>query len=182
MSLLPFPRILATIALCLAAAGLSCCSSSPMIELSSSIASQACENTKRELPCPPWDEMYEIQGVYSFDFVTPDDELDHGTPDVLILTPQAHGEYRYGVTIFHIFQGHNLDDPEMTCHLNCELKNGVVTVPELPADNVIGKKGPYSISFKRDEQNHIIGLIVKETNASEEETHYRKNIGHQDFK
>ena len=182
MSLLPFPRILATIALCLAAVGLSCCSSSPMIELSSSIASQACENTKRELPCPPWDEMYEIQGVYSFDFVTPDDELDHGTPDVLVLTPQAHGEYLYGVTIFHIFQGHNLDDPEMTCHLNCELKNRVVTVPERPADNVIGKKGPYGISFKRDEQNHIIGLIVKETNASEEETHYRKNIGHRDFK
>ena len=178
-----FPRILATTALCLAAMGLNSCSSSPMIELSSSIASQACENTKRELPCPPWDEMYEIQGVYSFDFVTPDGELDHGTPDVLVLTPQAHGEYRYGVTIFHIFQGHNLDDPEMTCHLNCELKkNGLVTVPERPADNVIGKKGPYSISFKRNEQNHIIGLIVKETNASEEETHYRKNIGHRDFK
>ena len=182
MPMLPFHKILATTALCLAAVGLSCCSTSPMIALPSSIASQACENTERELPCPPWDEMYEIQGVYSFDFVTPDDELDHGTPDVLILTPQAHGEHLYGVTIFHIFQGHHLDDPEMTCHLNCELEKGVITVPELPADNVIGKQGPYSISFKRDEQNHIIGLIVKEANASEEETHYRKNIGHRDFK
>ena len=180
--MLPVHKLLATTALCLAAVGLSCCSTSPMIELSCSIASQACENTKRELPCPPWDEMYEIQGVYSFEFVTPDDELDHGTPDVLVLTPQAHGEYRYGVTIFHIFQGHHLDDPEMTCQLNCELEKGVITVPELPADNVIGKQGPYSISFKRDEQNHIIGLIVKEANASEEETHYRKNIGHRDFK
>ena len=182
MTKFQFTRILANSALCLAAVGLNSCSTSPMIELSRSIASQACENTKRELPCPPWDELYEIQGVYSFDFVTPDDGLDHGTPDVLVLTPQAHGEYRYGVTIFHILQGHHLDDPEMTCHLNCELKNGVITVPERPYDNLIGKIDPYSISFKRDEQNHIIGLIVKEAGATEEETHYRKNIGHRDFK
>ena len=178
----PFHRILTTTALCLAAMGVNSCSTSPMIELSRSIASQACENTKRELPCPSWDELYEIQGVYSFDFITPDDGLDHGTPNVLILTPQTHGEHLYGVTIFHIFQDHHLDDPEMTCHLNCELKNGVITVPERPYDNLIGKQGPYSISFKRDEQNHIIGLIVKDANVADEETHYRKNIGHRDFK
>ena len=180
--MVPFRRILATTALCLAAVGVSSCSISPVIELSSSTAAQACQNAEREFPCPSWDEMYEIQGVYSFDFTTPDDELDHGTPNILILTPQAHGEYRYGVTIFHIFQGHNLDDPEMTCHLNCELKNDVITVSEQAADNVAGKEGPYCISFKRDSQNHIIGLIVKDKNIADEETHYRKNIGHRDFK
>ena len=182
MTMRTIPRILTTTGICLAAVGVCGCTTAPMIELSNGTAAQACQNTERELPCPSWDEMYEIQGVYSFDFISPDDELDHGTPDVLILTPQAHGEYRYGVTIFHIFQGHNLDDPEMTCHLNCELKNGVITVPERSADNVAGKKAPYSISFKRDAQNHIIGLIVKDENIADEETHYRKNIGHRDFK
>ncbi len=182
MTMPTIPRILTTTALCLAAMACMSCTSQPIIELSSRMAAQACENTERDLPCPPWNELYEIQGVYSFDFITPDDELDHGSPDVLVLTPQAHGEHQYGVTIFHIFQGHNLDDPEMTCHLNCELKNGVITLPERPADNVIGKKSPHSISFKRDEQNHVIGLIMKDANASEEETHYRKDIGHRDFK
>lgn len=174
------PRICAITALSLAAVGLSC-APRPVIELSYNMAAQACEKSEREFPCPSWDELYEIQGVYSFDFITPDDELDHGTPDIMILTPQAHGKYRYGVTIFHICQGHHLDDPEMTCHLNCELKNGVITLPERAADNLIGKKGPYSISFKRDEQNHIRGLIVKDANVADVEIHYRKNMGHCDF-
>lgn len=176
------PRIHATTAICLGAQGVNSCTPAPMIDLSSSMAAHACENTKLELPCPPWNELYEIQGVYSFDYVTPDDELDHGTPDVLVLTPQTHGEYRYGVTIFHISQGHHLADPEMTCHLACELNNGVITVPERASDTLTGKKGPYSLSFKRDAQNHIIGLIVKDANIPGEEIHYRKNIGHRDFK
>ena len=69
----------------------------------------------------------------------------------------------------------------MTCHLNCELKNGVITLPERTADNLIGKKGPHSISFKRDAQNHIRGLIVKDANVADVEIHYRKNMGHRDF-
>ena len=104
----PFHKILAGTAICLVAGACVSCSPQPMIELPDNLAEQACENTKREQPCPSWDEMFEIQGVYSFDYITPDDELDHGTPDILVLTPQAQGEYQYGVTIFRIFQGHHL--------------------------------------------------------------------------
>lgn len=82
----------------------------------------------------------------------------------------------------HIFQGCHLEHPEMTCYLNGELKKNVITVPERPADNNIGKTGPYSISFKRDARNRVTGLIVKDEKLPNIETHYRKRIGHRDFR
>lgn len=176
------PKFFSLSALGLAAGICVSCSSAPMIELTDTMSAQVCNSTKRETPCPPWDELYEIQGVYSFDFISPDDELDHGTPSILVLPPQAESEYHYGITIFRIFQGHHLQSPEMSCHLNCELRNGVVIVPECPADTRLGKKGPYCLSFKRDAQNRIIGLIVKDENIPDEEIHFRKNLGSRDFK
>jgi len=158
---------------------LTACSRVPLIELSPEAAQQVCESTMRTPGSPSWDELYEIQGVYAFDFVSPDDELDHGTPDIYVLAPQSHGEHHYGVTVFHIFQGHYLDDPSMSCDVNCELNNGVITVPERPAKNIAGKKGPYTISFKRNEQGNISGFVLKDEAVN---IHYRKEIGRRDFR
>ncbi|MBQ3218388.1 MAG: hypothetical protein IJB33_05905 [Akkermansia sp.] len=158
---------------------LTACSRGPLIELSPEAAQQVCESTIRTPGSPSWDELYEIQGVYAFDFVSPDDELDHGTPDIYVLAPQSHGEHHYGVTVFHIFQGHHLDDPSMSCDVNCELNNGVITVPERPAKNIAGKKGPYTISFKRNEQGNISGFVLKDEEVN---IHYRKEIGRRDFR
>lgn len=130
-----------------------------------------CESARRELPSPGWDALYELQGVYCFDFEKPDDGLDSGSPNIMILLPQYAGKHYYGVTIVRVFQGHHMEDPEIECLLNTELRGDCLYAPD----------NRYVLRFKRDAAGKIVGFI-KKYRDDETEYHFRRKIGHADFR
>lgn len=131
----------------------------------------ACESARRELPSPGWDTLYDLQGVYCFDFEKPDDGLDSGTPNIMILLPQYAGKHYYGVTTVRVFQDHHMEDPEIECLLNTELRGDCLYAPD----------NRYVLRFKRDAAGKIVGFI-KKYRDDETEYHFRREIGHSDFR
>ena len=145
-------------------------SNEPSLCLTHEQAQQACEGKRRKQPAPNWDKLYHLQGVYCYDYERPDNELDSGSPNLMILLPQYAGKYHYGVTVITVFQDHFLEDPEMECALNLELRDNTL----LTQDN------RYTLTFKHDSTGKVTGLI-KKYKGDPTEYHFRKCIGHHDF-
>lgn len=143
----------------------------PALRLTHEQSQQVCEAKRREQPAPDWDKLYQLQGVYCYDYERPDNGLDSGSPHLMILLPQYAGKYHYGVTVIEIFQDHYLEDPEMECALNLELRNNTL----LSQDN------QYTLTFKHDSTGKVTG-VIKKYKDDPTEYHFRKSIGHRDFR